>query len=385
MVTGAATELQCIFCENSGHIINKCNRFKKLSPSDRYAHVKKLSACLNCLKVGHFITKCSQSKCGICSQNHHSLLHMGEVNNYESPEPSTSSHATHHVSSNGSGLVSNGSATSCSITTLPVKTSTGESKNNYVFLATAMTIACNKWGHTLPCRVLLDSASQLNFITERLANQLHLHREPSKIDLTGVGGIETSTRHMTFLTINSRINNFSLPIEVYILPQITGQQPDRFIDVSRIGMPSTMVYADPKFNSPQKIDLLIGTEHFFSLLSIGQFSTTGNEIVFQNTVFGWVVTGKTTSNTSNKNSFSCCVATHALVPLDKQVQQFWELEEAVRGPPRLSEEDAECVQHYNQSVSRAKDGRYIVRLPFRRSPNVLGKSQLTATQRFFIW
>jgi len=39
----------------------------------------------------------------------------------------------------------------------------------------------------MPCRAILDSASQLNFITFRLASQLNLNYRRSQTSISGIG------------------------------------------------------------------------------------------------------------------------------------------------------------------------------------------------------
>lgn len=136
----------------------------------------------------------------------------------------------------------------------------GESniKNDYVFLATAIVNAGNGSGNSYACRVLLDSGSQLNFITEKLAQELQLSRTKPNVCVTGVGGRQAAVRHRTFWTIHSRVTSFSMPLEAHILSKITERQPNRFVAVNGFPMSNKLPMADPKFNVPQRTDILIG-------------------------------------------------------------------------------------------------------------------------------
>ena len=46
--------------------------------------------------------------------------------------------------------------------------------------------------------------------------------------------------------------------------------------------------SDPMFNTPQKIDILIGGEVFFDLMSVGKIK----QPIIQKTLLGWIVAGK---------------------------------------------------------------------------------------------
>jgi len=62
--------------------------------------------------------------------------------------------------------------TYCSLKSKPV---------NHVLLATAIVEVRNKYNQYVPCRVLLDSASQLNFISEKCVQRLRLPRTQTPV------------------------------------------------------------------------------------------------------------------------------------------------------------------------------------------------------------
>lgn len=62
--------------------------------------------------------------------------------------------------------------------------------------------------------------------------------------------------------------------------------------------------ADPNFNSPGKIDLLLGADLFPYIIEGGRVITNQNELSALNTVFGWAVMGKYNDSSCTKiNSF----------------------------------------------------------------------------------
>lgn len=178
---------KCVYCGDgpTNHNIYRCDRFAKLTPADRINEIKRLKVCVNCLKSGHFSSTCnvSPSGCKICTMGHHTLLHI--------PSDADASGSSNYK--NESSSCTPATSMSCMLAAEPNVVqlkSFGESnlQNNHVFLATAVVIAVNRSGHTFSCRVLLDSGSQLNFITERLAHHLQLAREKSDVSVMGVGG-----------------------------------------------------------------------------------------------------------------------------------------------------------------------------------------------------
>jgi len=55
------------------------------------------------------------------------------------------------------------------------------------------------------------------------------------------------------------------------------------------------------------------------------------------------------------------------------LQRFWEIDTIPNIQDyTLSVEDQQCEDHFKQTHSRDRDGRYIVRLPFKEDPAQLG-------------
>ncbi|GFT63297.1 DUF1758 domain-containing protein [Trichonephila clavipes] len=71
---------------------------------------------------------------------------------------------------------------------------------------------------------------------------------------------------------------------------ITDLTPSQIINVS-LNKPSEIKLADYKFNIPGKIDVLVGAEIFYELLTPGQIYCGDSQLLLQNTVFGYVVSG----------------------------------------------------------------------------------------------
>jgi hypothetical protein len=80
--------------------------------------------------------------------------------------------------------------------------------------------------------------------------------------------------------------------------------------------------ADSNFNSPGKIDLLMGAEVFMELLLAGKFKLKGNLLWMQETYFGWVFSGAFVLKKDNHQSLSCHVVTNE--DLQSQLEKLLE-------------------------------------------------------------
>ena len=127
---------------------------------------------------------------------------------------------------------------------------------------------------------------------------------------------------MTNTIVKSRLNDFSLNLEFLIVKEVNELLPSRPINRSNLCIPRNIKLADPSFHTPGPVDGIIGAEYFLQLLKQGQVELPGQDIVLQNTVFGWILSGKIAIPSSN-NQISCHLLT---TPLSEQLEKFWTIE-----------------------------------------------------------
>ncbi|XP_078051898.1 uncharacterized protein LOC144478050, partial [Augochlora pura] len=92
-------------------------------------------------------------------------------------------------------------------------------------------------------------------------------------------------------------------------------------------------------------------------------------------MLGWVIGGSVP--TAQPNRKATC---HTITTLKLDLARFWEMEE---GPElqHLSESEATCEQHFQNTTTRNTEGRYVVALPFNKSKPDLGESETQALKR----
>lgn len=135
-----------------------------------------------------------------------------------------------------------------------------------VILSTARVNANDKDGNPKECRVLLDPGPQSNLMTESFARKLKLPTKVEQRPISGINQARTSAGRVTDVRIESMHEEFSTNLECLILPSITEHLPPSPIDVKRISMPKNLRLADPVFDKPDSIDLLIGAELYWKIL-----------------------------------------------------------------------------------------------------------------------
>ena len=342
--SAATTTKNCPLCSES-HRLYQCEKFKSMSVKDRRSKASELSVCFNCLIPGHITKNCNSDKrCLTCKLHHHTFLHIEKQG-----DSSLSSNVAVPVSYKG-------------------------------LLATAVVLVESARGFKLPCRVLLDNGSQVSFISDRCVKRLSLLRHKANIFVTGISGSKGgNSKGIVALKLSSRFDPTNeLNMDAFVLNKVTSDLPgDGFIfeDIDHI---KGYNLADPDFNRTSSVDILIGIDTYFAILK-GEPIKFNSGFWFQNTLFGWVIAGgksipKSPSNV-NLSSLS------SMADLDKGLEKFWLTEEFVNDD--YSAEEITCEEHFQNTFSRLKDGKYQVRLPFRPNVTDLGHSESLAVKRLY--
>ncbi|XP_035231835.1 uncharacterized protein LOC118203667 [Stegodyphus dumicola] len=240
------------------------------------------------------------------------------------------------------------------------------------------------FGQRCRIRALLDWGSQMSLITKECAEFLCLKTKPIRTHISGISRSAHSIKTKIVAHISNETETFSHNLELRIIPKITGVIPSTKLDISNLTIPHDIKLADPNFYTPGKINILIGNELFFHILKEGRVQALNGNITLQNTEFGYLMTG--VLPTVNNQSYCYLIKESSL---DNAIKKFFELEffpgdgkEVVK-----NEEEIFCEKHFNETYSRDKTGRYIVKLPMKDDAiSMLGSSKEIAIKRLnTIW
>ncbi|XP_065094640.1 uncharacterized protein LOC135715168 [Ochlerotatus camptorhynchus] len=383
---------KCIACSQS-HSVTKCVKFNRLSPIERQQLVSSKRLCHNCLRGDHFVRNCPSSfNCRKCNRRHHTLLHLGQTessrrtsNEGTSPsveaDPSLLSHAPSAIESSTQSMVT------ASENVPPVEVSTAlQHPRENVFLLTVVVKVIGAHGVEYLARALLDSASQPNLITDRLAKILRLRRQPANVTVQGAGQLSKPVNESVFALVQSRKGNFSCGVNFLVMDKVTAVLPSQNISIANWNIPDELFMADPSFNESQPIDMVLGARHFYSFFpSNERVQLDRNLPLLVNSVFGWIVAGSTNDSSVIHTSapfISCNAVEVSMMSLEESMERFWKTEELTT-KDNYSVEERHCESMYQSTVSRNVDGRYVVRYPRKSDFNVLlGKSRDNAQRRF---
>ncbi|XP_029156836.1 uncharacterized protein LOC114929457 [Nylanderia fulva] len=317
----------CPICKAS-HYLSKCPQFIKKGPSQRMEFIKQHQRCINCLSTKHALYSCpSQYTCRRCQKRHHSMLHVDSV--------------------------------SCATASVVTAESTPpvEARGNRGAVA---LFASQELSHRTP--VLLATA-RVTF------------------SLSAICGLKADNcKFATQITISPQNKSEpSLTITASILPSLADYNSG--LDRARCNWNhlADLALADPHFNGSDPIELLIGADIYGEIfLGEMQKGPRGQPYAL-NTIFGWAVSGPTSVSIQSRRTITVqhCSASTSLA-LDRELRRFWEIEEVPRQTV-LGPEKQRCKDFFMTTHSRCSDGRYIVRLPFKRDPPInIGRSRDTA-------
>lgn len=147
----------------------------------------------------------------------------------------------------------------------PLKTNHASLNNtlfSQILLSTAIVHIIDHKGNPHACRALLDSGSQVHFMTEKLAAKLGLKLQKVEIPLGGVNQMSSSVKQITRTTVQSRLNKYSADLTFLITPEVNDLTPNEPLNKANLKIPLKIQLADPEFHKPSTIDILIGAEIF---------------------------------------------------------------------------------------------------------------------------
>jgi len=156
-----------------------------------------------------------------------------------------------------------------------------------------------------PVKALIDPASQISIMTSACVKRLGLYHKKWTVPVAGLAGqlVQTINGRVQ-LSIQSAAGHRSLELSAWTLPTITGSMPSLQLPAAVRDRCSHLPLADPEFDSPAPVELLLGADVFPQVLrSKRQDLGPGLPTAFD-TIFGWILLGPFTGA---KNVMGPCI------------------------------------------------------------------------------
>ena len=163
-----------------------------------------------------------------------------------------------------------------------------ENINCSILLPRAFVSVLNSKNQLIPCRALLDSGSQLSFITQALSRRLNLNTTEKHLNLSGIGGQSNDVKAgLTNIVLKSLSKE--IRVSAYVLKQLTTSVPSKTLqlpkDLERYKL------ADPDFRHSQPVDMILGADVFEEIIE-NERKEISPGLFLRKTIFGWIVLGK---------------------------------------------------------------------------------------------
>ena len=257
-------------------------------------------------------------------------------------------------------------------------------------LMTFQALITGPTGKSMPARILLDSGADLSSVTTRVAKHLQLiPTEP--VSVGAWGNSENQICQSADFTINTmEKSDWQLTMSAVITERITGLQPRQDATIVReTAEAQGWKLADPKFDQPGRIDVLLGAD---VLPYVQKHKSPVDSIMSVETVFGHALMGtypdkgplKPRQGNIHIVTDESLINETADETLNATLSRFWILEEPLQSAPAFTPEEVRVTTEYAQTHAfLASEGRYQVNLPRKVSPLPLEDSRETAIRRYY--
>ena len=344
-------KMKCLFCDGD-YWIDQCPSFLDLSVHDRNNYVKTNKLCFNCLKP-HMIKFCkSKFSCKKCHKRHHTLLHI---------DTSASMRNNVHVQVHTEKC--NDSAD-----TTPTLTNTCTSINSCT--VSVMSTAEVRINGSSKCyRALFDSGSQLSFVRKGVIDELHVKpSQATDLNISTFGSDTSSTKRYPVVEIrlsNKLYNDKCIEMNCVVVDKVCNAIECHDLSEMLKNFSMNHQLADDISTERKAVDMIIGCDYMYEIISLNS-SHKFNELYMTDTLFGFIVHGRASTNTPY--NLSACNLIQLKTP-NENLNVFWE-NEKLGIDSQISDEkwtvgELKALSHFEENVRRDNDGRYVVSLPWK--------------------
>lgn len=343
---------KCYHC-GARHQIFDCANFKVKSLIDKEKRLDELIVCCKCLRRGHNKDTCRLRNCS-CGGMHNEKLLCPKA------------------------IVSN------AITA--VQTNESDTDVNAALIATLKVFACDSNGNSVKVRAMSDGGSHMTMISTRLVQQLKLKPKKLMIPLQGAGQFNLQSKAYVDLKIMPAENGSSSGewVRAGVLNTISNPLPLEKFECSDWEHIQGLPLADTTFNVPGDVDLLLSVEFMARIEREGfkRDDTNSNRPVARNTTFGWIIYGGLPDAFKKMNMIVSHLSVSENQKIADNLERLWKVDD-VTERTLMTEEEKLCKKIFDETVTRSKDGRYIVTMPIKNDPPKLGNSLGAAMARQF--
>uniref|UniRef100_A0A8D9BGQ3 Peptidase aspartic putative domain-containing protein n=1 Tax=Cacopsylla melanoneura TaxID=428564 RepID=A0A8D9BGQ3_9HEMI len=208
--------VSCPVCHKPDrHPIYRCEKFIQMSVTNRHDFASQKKLCFSCLSTSHSVKQCpSTGVCFKCGGKHHTLLH------FDRPSVGTGSVNYIRPSTSGGGNQTPPGQVSDKVVTCAMSSSIVEN-NSSVLLSTVKVVSTDCKGRSHELRLLLDSGSESNFLTEQSVRSLGLQVTKVPTSVQGICGTSSPVKGKVDFQFKSRFDeNIKFSVKALVVSKI---------------------------------------------------------------------------------------------------------------------------------------------------------------------
>ncbi|UYV63127.1 hypothetical protein LAZ67_2003230 [Cordylochernes scorpioides] len=387
----------CIFCEKK-HASQNCFAAKKMSLEEKRKVIREKKVCFKCLKGRHLARYCrTRVRCYNCGSSHFLIMcTRGDRNNKEAAQLGIEPEFTNQNSERVKQRVSHRENSESFDAT--VKPNEDLKRHNdcsnqvcqrNVALQTLMLNVIAPKGRKL-VRAFFDSGSQHTYILKTTAEELGLKPVTKEIVHHALfGGMQTTavTHNLYDIQLKADDENFVCKVTVRDQSKICQALP-RIPKTSLISkeLEQRKIKVTDLGNDNPPIELLIGVDIYGKLMT-GKTLQLDCGLTAMLTHFGWTFLGSLKEWSDEDNSM-LVMSINTMFGDSRQdfsISQLWDLDTiGVRDPVEVKssvEQKTAFKNEFVKNISRNRDGRYVVPLPWIEGHPPLPTNEIAAHKR----
>ena len=379
---------QCPFCQGS-HSASLCETIK--DPRQHSSIVRQERLCFNCLGH-HKISACnSKHRCHYCRRKNHTSLCTYDQQQTNSTTPSQpGSVASHRQQQQGDTLQSQQQKSDTPLLhpapDQPQSIDTGSfsvtlplQQNNVCLLKTAIATVVHG-SRKAEAKILLDEGSQRSFVIQDLAKSLAL--QPSsreRINISSFGATYPTSRTLDVANLNLLTRHGeAVQLSVLIVLFIAAPLQNTFsISIASLPHLCGLQLAHPLTAEREfEISLLIGADYYWDI--VGDHIVRGHGPTAVESKLGYLLSGPI-QPIPHLSAANVLMVTNSYCN-DFDLERFWNLESVGVSLTDDTTKDNVLEQYLTSCLTRADDGAYIARFPWKPTHPVL-PSNITIAER----
>lgn len=340
----------CVLC-SKGHPTEKCWNWKKLTLDERHAKVKQLGLCFRCLNKNCFSKMCKRfcTNEGCENGRHHALLCKKKFGDKIVQSCQSGSQIKDSANDENPALA----------------LMSARSHHSSVFMQMAKVPVVTNTGKIEMANVLFDTGSNKTYVSSEFVRKINPKWEGCEpVSYVAFGSKETGPRTMrNIFTVQMLCfkDNTYKSITATEIPTICAPLFCPSISRKFMGSFSDLPLTNCFEGTRVSVDILIGLDSYWSCMMPG--CVRAGNLVAQETLFGWVLSGTTPHVSSNDSS---AVSTSLLSFNDisqTDLHKFWDLESI--GILDCSKTTLDPVLTEFERTVSFSNGRYEVSLPWK--------------------